>query len=170
VQLDPVQVEALKFAKGKRGVGYGMEMGVALMQGTVDRDGYRYFYINRKGEPKRRIAEQRLIWEQAYGPIPEGMDVHHRDENKLNNVLDNFELKPRGDHQRMHRRAAAGGYEIRDSFECKPCRECLAVLPLSEFYDKPSGKARNPSKHCWCKSCFNKKAVERRRRRINVEA
>lgn len=134
------------------------------MKGTIDRNGYRYFYINRKGEPRRRISEQRLMWEQAYGSIPKGMDVHHKDENKLHNVLDNFELRPSGEHQRMHRRARAGGYEIRNGVEYKPCRECLKILPLSEFYNKPSGKNGNPSKHCWCKPCYNKKVVERRHR------
>jgi hypothetical protein len=137
-------------------------------KGTIDRDGYRYFYINRKGQPKRRVAEHILIWEQANGPVPEGMDVHHRDEDRLHNVLENFELIPKSDHARMHRRAASGGYEIRNGVEYKPCRECLTVLPLSEFYDKPSGKAKNPSKHCWCKPCYNKKVVERRHRRVEA--
>ena len=76
------------------------------------------------------------MWEQAYGPIPEGMDVHHRDENKLNNVLDNFELKL-GDDPRKNRRALAA-MKSQTAFQYKPCIECLLVLPLSEFYDKPN--------------------------------
>ena len=36
MQLDPVQVEALKFAKGKRGVGYFMEMGLGKTLTTLE--------------------------------------------------------------------------------------------------------------------------------------
>jgi HNH endonuclease len=136
------------------------------MKGTIDRDGYRHFWINRKGEPRRRISEQRFVWEQMKGPIPEGMDVHHRDENKLNNEIDNLELVPKPDHARMHRRKR-GNYELRNGVWHKPCRECFAVLPLDAFYDKPSGVAKSSSKHCWCKPCYNKKVVKRRRSRVN---
>jgi HNH endonuclease len=133
------------------------------VKGTIDRDGYRYFYINRKGEPKRRVAEHVLIWEKAYGPTPEGMDVHHRDENKLNNVLENFELKPKAEHARMHRRARAGGYELRNGIWHKPCRTCLAVLPLDKFYNKAN------SKHHECKLCLCERTRMRKWNRTNVE-
>ena len=133
------------------------------MKGTIQND--------RQGEPTRRISEQRLVWEQNHGPIPDGMIVHHRDEDKLNNALENLELISREAHARMHARARAGGYEIRNGVEHKPCRECKEVLPLTDFYRKPSGKTNNDSRHCWCKPCYNKKAIERKRRRIaNVSA
>ena len=137
------------------------------MKGTIDRDGYRYFLFHRKGEPVRRVAEQRLMWEQAYGPIPDGMDVHHRDENKLNNVLENFELIPKSEHQRMHQRAR-WSYVLIDEIWHKACRECFEVLPLDAFYDKPSGKSGGKSKHCWCKNCYNEKVIARRNRRVET--
>ena len=127
------------------------------MKGTIDRDGYRYFYINRKGEPRRRVSEQRLMWEKAYGPIPEGMDVHHRDENKLNNVLKNFELITKQNHRRLH-----CGYELRNGIWFRPCRKCFRVLPLTSFYAKP-GK-NGPSNHSYCKNCYCEKTMERRER------
>lgn len=34
----------------------------------------------------------RLIWEAFNGPIPDGMVINHKDENKLNNCLDNLEV------------------------------------------------------------------------------
>jgi len=44
----------------------------------------------------------RLVWEREHGPIPPGMLVHHKDENKRNNKPWNLELKTRGDHNREH--------------------------------------------------------------------
>ena len=37
----------------------------------------------------------RFIWEAVYGPIPEGMDVNHIDENKSNNSIFNLNLMTR---------------------------------------------------------------------------
>lgn len=42
------------------------------------------------------------MWEQANGPIPAGHDVHHRDGDKTNNVLDNLELLTKSEHGRRH--------------------------------------------------------------------
>ena len=97
-----------------------------------------------------------------YGPIPEGIVVHHKDEDKLKNAIENLELMPAGEHVRMHRREG-WGYKIRDGIEYKPCRECKEVLPLTDFYKKPSGKDSD-SRHCWCKPCYNRKVIERRGR------
>lgn len=42
------------------------------------------------------------IWIAANGPIPKGFHVHHKDEDYLNNTLDNFELKAAGQHLSEH--------------------------------------------------------------------
>lgn len=59
-----------------------------------------YFLDNNKKAEERLL--HRLLWIAAFGPIPKGFDVHHKDENKQNNSLDNFELKPRSLHRRDH--------------------------------------------------------------------
>lgn len=152
-QLDPVQIAALDFARDKR---------APRGAGSLDRDGYRMIGVKRFYE-----AEHRIVWKRHNGPIPKGMHVHHKDGDRLNNVIENLELVDGTEHTRMHRQERAGGYEMRGGVWHKPCRECLEVLPLDKFYDKPSGKNGNPSKHCWCKRCYNKKVVERRRRRAS---
>ena len=50
---------------------------------------------------KRKYCH-RLIWEQDIGPIPEGYDIHHKDGNKLNNLLENLECLSKADHMRLH--------------------------------------------------------------------
>ena len=46
----------------------------------------------------------RYVWEQVRGAIPEGMHVHHRDEDKSNNDIGNLELMLSGEHQSYHQR------------------------------------------------------------------
>lgn len=44
----------------------------------------------------------RDIWIAANGPIPAGMDVHHKDEDKGNNKLSNLELISKAAHASHH--------------------------------------------------------------------
>lgn len=44
----------------------------------------------------------RIIWIEDVGPIPKGYDVHHKDGNKLNNLLSNLECISKSDHMRLH--------------------------------------------------------------------
>tara|TARA_R110000868_G_scaffold155261_1_gene381664 strand:- start:275 stop:898 length:624 start_codon:yes stop_codon:yes gene_type:complete len=55
-------------------------------------DGYLEVRIS-KGEYKYK---HRVIYEQHYGPIPDGMIVRFKDGNKMNLILDNLELIDRG--------------------------------------------------------------------------
>lgn len=40
----------------------------------------------------RSVMAHRVIWEWSHGPIPEGLQINHKDLNKQNNRLDNLEL------------------------------------------------------------------------------
>jgi hypothetical protein len=44
----------------------------------------------------KRYQAHRLIWSMFNGPIPEGLDIDHRDEVKTNNRLSNLRLATRG--------------------------------------------------------------------------
>lgn len=44
----------------------------------------------------------RYIWEKNNGPIKKGYIIHHKDENKENNNIDNLECLTRSEHQRKH--------------------------------------------------------------------
>ncbi len=45
----------------------------------------------------------RVIYERHYGPIPSGWVVHHKDEDKSNNAIENLVAMPKAEHQRLHR-------------------------------------------------------------------
>ncbi len=55
-------------------------------------------YRSRNGK-----REHRLVWEEAYGPIPEGYHIHHKNGDGLDNDLDNLELLSASDHVRRHK-------------------------------------------------------------------
>lgn len=40
----------------------------------------------------------RDVWAAAFGPIPDGCHIHHRDGNSVNNCLSNLECLPAADH------------------------------------------------------------------------
>ena len=44
----------------------------------------------------------REIWEEANGKIPDGFVIHHKDHDKENNKLGNFECLPKGKHDKHH--------------------------------------------------------------------
>ena len=44
----------------------------------------------------------RAVWEHHNGPIPKGFEIHHIDENKDNNGIENLELMERSAHRRLH--------------------------------------------------------------------
>lgn len=59
-----------------------------------------YFLDNNKKAGERLL--HRIIWEENVGPIPSDFDVHHRDGNRINNAIENLELKHHSSHIREH--------------------------------------------------------------------
>ena len=95
-----------------------------LAEGHVTAKGYHR--ITRGG---RLVMAHRWLWEQAHGPVPAGHDVHHIDEDKLNNVLSNLALVDRTTHKRIH-----GGCELRDGVWWKPCHLCGQSKPVGRVH------------------------------------
>jgi HNH endonuclease len=114
--------------------------------------GYRRIY-----DPvtKRLRMEHDLVWERTHGPIPDGFQVHHTNEDKLDNRIANLELLDALRHKRLH-----SGCECRDGMWWKPCRKCGVMKPVTEYYSGPRGWILS-----WCKSCQIQNAVFNKRKR-----
>lgn len=66
----------------------------------VDRDGYIMVRDRLLG---KTVRLHRYFWEFYNGPIPEGYDVHHKNENKKCNCIANLFLAQHGaEHQALH--------------------------------------------------------------------
>lgn len=49
-----------------------------------------------------RIRAHRWVWECIHGKIPKGYHIHHKDENKSNNNIENLELIEQARHLSIH--------------------------------------------------------------------
>lgn len=50
----------------------------------------------------KRTLMHRDVWESHHGKIPQGWDIHHKDQNKMNNNIDNLECLTKSEHTRLY--------------------------------------------------------------------
>lgn len=116
---------------------------------------YGYFVIC---EPNQYFGQSvhRLIYEEAYGPIPKGYHIHHKDGNKLNNDLSNLEILTASEHIRLHKKGVKQKPEtaikrsISRGGECPYFRVSIQKSPLYaigygyvyQFYDEDNRHRR----------------------------
>ena len=111
--------------------------------GNITVNGYRTICTTGDG---KRVYEHRHVMEQHLGrPLRRGETVHHKDGNKLNNIIANLRLlDSRGDHVRTHVKAFRSDTH-------KECTRCHEIKSREAFY-----KIRRPgwdAHHSWCKAC-----------------
>ena len=68
----------------------------------------RYKLVNDHGTTRKA---HRVIWENVFGPIPPGCEIHHVDGNGHNNRLDNLMLLTRAQHRALHARLRKEGVD-----------------------------------------------------------
>lgn len=134
----------------------------------LDRDGYMRVFDDDTG---LRYLVHRLVWAATYGAIPNGIDVHHKDFDRLNNSLDNLASLSHSAHTQLHQGRMWG--VIRDAqgrITHKHCVKCRQILPVTRFYPHKSPELRgrlNP----YCKACrsayYRIKRIEWRREAYN---
>ena len=121
--------------------------------GTITAKGYvRNYHL-----PSGRLRMWHdVVWEEHFGAIPDGYDVHHKNGIKTDNRIDNLELLSKLDHKREH----SGCYKDADGSWIKPCRKCGAHKPIdSEYYKRKDGISP------WCRACVIENAVRNKRKR-----
>ncbi|WP_268914009.1 HNH endonuclease signature motif containing protein [Lentilactobacillus sp. SPB1-3] len=67
-----------------------------------NKDSKTGYYLSSKNVNGKRIRLHRYVWENERGPIPKGMHIHHIDENKDNNDIDNLALLTPFQHEHFH--------------------------------------------------------------------
>jgi hypothetical protein len=119
---------------------------------AVTRNGGGYFQTSVEGVT---TPIHRIVWEHYHGPIPQGWDVHHRNEDRTDNAPDNLELLKRVDHVREHQPSYARN---EDGEWVKTCAgPCGQTLPMSSFQlRKRGGYLRHA-----CRSCETRRKTKR---------
>lgn len=104
----------------------------------------------------RHRMEHDVVWEDHNGPIPRGFQVHHKNETKTDNGIENLELLPPLDHKRIH----SGCYKNASGGWIKPCCKCGAHKPVAiEYYERHDGISP------WCRACCIANAIANKRAR-----
>ena len=124
---------------------------------SITKKGYIRKYYKQFG--KQRF-EHCVVWEQHYGEIPKGMQVHHRDGNKQNNDISNLVLVDSLTHKRLH-----SGCKLIDGIWWKPCNRCGELKPITEYYQTSSDKNGKRYISGECKQCFIKRAIITKRKK-----
>jgi rubrerythrin len=83
-----------------------VEQPVRHEDGSITFYGRRYVVVGAYFRSGHRFLH-RDIWTAAYGLISGGHDIHHKDHDALNNVLDNLELMLATKHRAMHAKERA---------------------------------------------------------------
>ncbi|MGE0023971.1 MAG: HNH endonuclease signature motif containing protein [Hyphomicrobium sp.] len=97
---------------------------------SIGDDGYVWIVTDRRnpwtGASTWRVHKHRWTWEQANGPVPEGMVLKCKDGNRLNTDPSNWELIPRGILPRLNGKRGRGYDEA--PAELKPTIMAAAKL------------------------------------------
>lgn len=114
--------------------------------GTITKGGYRQITI----APKKHQLEHIIVAEKALGrKLPKGAEVHHVDENRLNNVGSNLVICPDiAYHKLLHRRTNA------INAGCPPhWRKCM----LCGEYGDPETMKKHSGNNLAHRSCTKKR-------------
>lgn len=99
-----------------------------------EKTGY-YLCSKRTGDGVRKRMHV-YVWEYYNGPVPEGFHVHHADEDKANNDIENLELLKGSVHLSLHGKANA---VIRHDEMVKILSEC-ARPKAKEWHRSDAGR------------------------------
>ena len=64
--------------------------------------GYACVAVNVDGR-SRAFLLHKIVWEEVYGPVPAGYEIHHLDHDRMNWRLDNLIAVDRQTHLALHR-------------------------------------------------------------------
>lgn len=116
-----------------------------------------YLRYKKDSDGKLRF-EHCVVWENANGVIPDGMQIHHIDHDKTNNDLSNLQLVTPLEHKRIH-----SGCRLVDGEWEKPCKQCLEYKKCNKdnwYYSRGWINGR------LCKKCFIAKSLKTRKELI----
>lgn len=96
-----------------------------------------------------RIRAHRWVWMNTHGVIPKGFHIHHKDEDKSNNIISNLQLVHCARHLSMHASTPENKKRVKELVD--------TIRPLTKhWHASPEGKAWHKFHAIKCK--FGKNA------------
>lgn len=88
-----------------------------IWQGAIDKDGYGVLSVRAPNAHRRKVRAHRWVWEAANGPIPKGMVVRHKCDNRPCFRLSHLELGTVADnnHDAVERGHIGASWKLRPS-------------------------------------------------------
>lgn len=109
------------------------------------------YYITPKGYrlsvEKPQTYEHRDVWEAANGPIPPDCHIHHKNENKLDNRLENLECLHISVHLSLHSSSESRIRLLKAARDNLPVRQFVCVKCGASF------ETKHPTKRFCTKLC-----------------
>lgn len=102
-------------------------------------DGYILIRVSRL-EPffsQQMVPEQKYIWEQVYGTLPQGWVIHHINGVKTDNRLENLVAMPKASHNGQLQRWASKRFEV----FCPFCHKAFQAWMPKKDTNKKIGKS-----------------------------
>lgn len=119
---------ATEFKKGQTPVNL---KAVGDMTIRRDKSGIKRRWI-KIAEPSKWTEYAKYVWAQANGNIPKGLLIHHKDENALNDNLENLMLITRAAHINAHRKGLLRAKrQIKEFKERKQIRTVYKWPPIA---------------------------------------
>ena len=106
-----------------------------------------YYHKWKKDGVQHTELLHHAIYEKAYGKIPDGMVIHHKDFNPLNNDLGNLVMLSTSEHMRIHNQVGKWTKEHPEEFR----KRCYSKDNWDERRKKVLENLRNERRVCrWC--------------------
>ena len=86
----------------------------------------------------------RAVWSYVNGEIPQGYEIHHKDDDKANNSIGNLQLVTKSEHLKIHYPQKHKAKQ--KEFICKKCGEKFIAISNGRNFYCP--ECRHPTKIC----------------------
>ena len=112
-----------------------------------------------------KIRAHRWVWLQHHDEIPKGCHIHHKNENKSDNSIENLELMAASDHLRMHmteeKRKRAGVWAGKIRPLTKEWHASEEGRAWHKYHALKNGFGKNEPKEMNCQQCGSNYIAEK---------
>ena len=96
------------------------------------------FHKTKKGHFYRAVSLHEAVWRIYFGDVPAGYIIHHRNENKADNRIENLQLMTEAEHRAWHNQ------HDKISYRCDYCGTEITKSAMSH-----AGKKHFCDVNCW---------------------